>query len=293
MTLEQLRIFVAVAERQQIARAAAALRLPQNSVNAAITALETRRGTKLFHRAGGGIQLSDAGSLFLREARALLARAKTPQNLQAESDKIKRSVLRVQASETIASHFLPRHLVALRRAHRHIEIRLAIGNTAQVAAALHANEADLGFIEGDISDPGLAAESVARESTIVVVGANHPWCRSADIGARDFMDADWLLREPGCATRTVFESAMAALGVPPADLRVALEVPSNEALRAAVEAVLGAAAISASAAAPGLQAGLLHHVPFDLPDRTYTAVRRADREVSRAAERLLEIIRGK
>jgi DNA-binding transcriptional LysR family regulator len=293
MTLAQLRIFVAVAERQHLSRAADALHLPQTAVTAAIAALETHRGAALFHRVGGGIHLSDAGSLLLREARALLARAAAVQRKACDTGRPKRSTLRVTASQTIASSFLPRHLVALRRDHPAIDIRLAIAEATQVAAAIRDSEADLGFVTECISDPHLSVEAVARDGMIVVVGGAHPWRQSADIGARDFKDAEWVLREPGAGTRAVFEAAMAALGVPAAELHVAMELPTNESVRAAVESGIGATALAASAAAPGLQTGQLHHVPFDLPDRLIYAVRLADRKVSHAAERLLEMIKGR
>jgi DNA-binding transcriptional LysR family regulator len=68
---------------------------------------------------------------------------------------------------------------------------------------------------------------------------------------------------------------------------VALELPSNEAVRAAVEAGLGATALSASVVAPSVEAGLLHLVGYDLPDREFRAVRHAERHGSRAAQALL------
>src|SRR3984957_8603214 len=137
MTLEQLRVFVAVAERQHVTRAAAMLNLAQSAVSAAIAALEARHGTKLFHRVGRGIELTEGGALFLAEARAVLARAESADLVLAELGGLKRGTLRVQASQTIASYWIPRHLVRFRRAHPGIDIRLAIGNTAQVAAAVH------------------------------------------------------------------------------------------------------------------------------------------------------------
>ena len=75
MTLEQLRIFVAVAERCHVTRAAEALNMAQSAVSAAVSALEGRHGATLFHRVGRGIALTEAGALFLGEARAVLARA--------------------------------------------------------------------------------------------------------------------------------------------------------------------------------------------------------------------------
>src|SRR3984957_11130321 len=137
MTLEQLRVFIAVAERQHVTRAAAALNLAQSAASAAIATLEMRHGAKLFHRVGRGIALTEAGALFLVEARAVLARAEAAELVLSELGGLKRGTLAVQASQTISSYWLPRHLVAFRRAHPGIEVRLTIGNTAQVAAAVH------------------------------------------------------------------------------------------------------------------------------------------------------------
>ena len=136
MTLEQLRIFVAVAERQHVTRAADALNIAQSAVSASVAALEGRHGAKLFHRVGRGIALTEAGSLFLTEARAVLARATAAELVLSELGELKRGTLLVQASQTIASYWLPRHLVAFRRAHPGVDVRLTIGNTTQVAAAI-------------------------------------------------------------------------------------------------------------------------------------------------------------
>ena len=90
MTLEQLRVFVAVAERQHVTRAAAVLNLTQSAVSAAIAALEARHGTKLFHRVGRGVELTEAGALFLVEARAILARVEAAGLVLSELSNLKR-----------------------------------------------------------------------------------------------------------------------------------------------------------------------------------------------------------
>ena len=74
MTLEQLRIFVAVAEQEHMTRAAGVLNLTQSATSAAIAALEDRYAIKLFDRIGRSIRLTDAGRQFVIEARAVLAR---------------------------------------------------------------------------------------------------------------------------------------------------------------------------------------------------------------------------
>jgi DNA-binding transcriptional LysR family regulator len=196
----------------------------------------------------------------------------------------------VHASQTIAGYWLPRHLVAFRRKYPGIDIRLTIGNTAQGAAALHEGAADIAFIEGMIEDPMLTKQQVARDQLVIVVGTEHAWSATAPLERERLIETEWVLREPGSGTRSTFEAALQGFGVPPGALRLALELPSNEAVRAAVEAGLGATAISASVAAPSLEAGLLHRVRFNLPERDFQALRHVARSRNRAADALLSMV---
>ena len=63
-------------------------------------------------------------------------------------------------------------------------------------------------------------------------------------------------------------------------------------LRAAVEAGMGATVISASVAAPSIEAGLLHHVPLPMPSRAFRALWHQERRRSQAAGALLDLIRA-
>jgi DNA-binding transcriptional LysR family regulator len=152
MTLEQLRIFVAVAERQHVTQAARTLNLAQSAASHAIAALEARHDTRLFDRIGRHIELTEAGRVFLAEARAVLARAEVAELALSEFGGLKRGTLAVQASQTIASYWLPQRLVAFRRAFPQIGIRLSIGNTTQVAEAVETGTAELGFVEGAVEN---------------------------------------------------------------------------------------------------------------------------------------------
>ena len=220
-----------------------------------------------------------------------LARAEAAGLVLSELGNLTRGTLAVHASQTIANYWLPRHLVAFRQKYPGIDIRLTISNTAQVAAAVREGAADLGFIEGVIEDPMLTKEQVARDQTVIVVGTKHAWSTIDGLEPERLIETDWVLREPGAGTRSTFEAALQGFGVSPGALRVALELPSNEALRATVEAGLGATVISASVAAPSLEAGLLHRVRFNLPERDFQVLRHVARCRSRAADALLSMVR--
>jgi DNA-binding transcriptional LysR family regulator len=290
MTLEQLRVFVAVAERLHVTKAARALNLAQSAASHAIAALEARYDTKLFDRVGRRIELTEAGQVFLIEARAVLAQAEAAQLALSEYGSLQRGTLSIHASQTIAGYWLPRHIVAFRQAHPHVQIRLAIGNTAQVAAAVEGGVAELGFVEGAVESAHFTSSRVARDQLLVVVGRDHPWVGRARLAPRDLTQSEWVLREVGSGTRSVFEDALAHLGVDPGTLPVQLELPSNEAVRAAVEAGLGATALSSSVAAPSIEAGLLHQVALRLPEREFHVLRHRDRYRSRAAAALLALV---
>lgn len=292
MTLEQLRIFVAVAEEEHVTRAAARLAITQSAASAALAALEGRHDVVLFHRVGRGIRLSEEGRVFLEEARAVLARAEAAQAVLDDLGTLARGRLTVQASQTIAGYWLPRHLVALRRRHLGLDIRLTIGNTAQVAAAVAAGEADLGFVEGAVEHPALDRVEVARDRLIVVVAPDHPWADGRPLDPADLAASPWVLRESGSGTRSEFERDLVGFGLDPAALPVALELPSNEAVRAAVEAGAGATALSASVAAGSLEAGLLCRAAIALPDRAFHLLRHRDRHRSRAAQALAALVTG-
>ena len=132
---------------------------------------------------------------------------------------------------------------------REFDIHLAINNSAQVAKAVKSGVAEVGFVEDEIDDDCLVRATVARDQLLLVVSPQHHWAGRRDLESSDLVDGDWVFRELGSGTRSAFERAVASLGVPPGRLRVAMELPSNEAVRAAVEAGLGAAAISATVGA--------------------------------------------
>ena len=290
MTLEQLRIFVAVAECEHVTRAAEALRLTQSAVSAAIAALESRYSVALFDRVGRRIELNAAGQLFLGEARAILARAAAAELALSELSGLKRGTLSVHASQTIASYWLSPRLVAFRRAYPQIEVKLAVGNTAQTAKAVIDGTAELGFVEGRVEDPALQQSTIDQDRLTIVVGAGHPWARKKRLTERDLVEGDWVLREPGSGTRSEFEAALSGKGVSLETLKVVLELPTNEAVRAAVEAGAGVTAISELVVEAALRAGTLVAVAFQLPARPFLVLHHRNRYQSKAAQEFVKII---
>ncbi|WP_336800845.1 LysR family transcriptional regulator [Kaistia sp. MMO-174] len=286
MTLDQLRIFIAVAEREHLTRAAEALRLTPSAVSSAIHALEARYDARLFDRVGRRIELTEAGRVFLVEARATIARAQAAELALAELGGLLRGTLEVQASQTIASYWLPSALVRFRAAYPSLGIHLQIGNTETVRHAVHEGLAEIGFIEGEIDDPALATRAVGEDRLILVTTPGHALARAATVGPEEIATTRWVMRERGSGTRSVFEAALTARGIQPERLQVDMELPSNEAVRAAVETGEHATVVSELVASPHIEAGKLARVAFEMTPRAFRMVWHKERYRSKAARAL-------
>ena len=287
MTLEQLRIFVAVAERQHVTQAAQALNLTQSAVSSAVAALEQRHGVALFDRVGRGVALNPVGEAFLGEARAVLARAEAAEAVLSGLGDLTRGRLSIQASQTIASYWLPPRLAAFHRAWPGVTLDVAIGNTRQAARAVAEGLVELGFVEGEVDEPSLDIQVVDHDDLAVLVAPGHAW---ATTPPTSLAASPWVLRETGSGTRSAFEALLAQAGCALVEVEIALTLPSNEAVRATVEAGVGAALLSRRVASGSLAGGRLVEVALDLPARAYFLLRHKQRYRSRAGDAFLDLI---
>jgi DNA-binding transcriptional LysR family regulator len=290
MTLEQLRIFVAVAERQHVTRAAQDLHLTQSATSAAIAALETRYATKLFDRIGRRIELTDAGRLFLVEARAVLAQAAAAEAALDDLAGLKRGTLALAASQTVANYWLPPLMHQFHMAYAGITLRLTIGNTEHVATWVNEIAADLGFVEGEVDNPALSVTPVAEDVLVLVVSAKHPWAARETLSKEDLAATPWVVREEGSGTRAIVETTLAKHGIKRDDWRFALELPSNEAVLAAVADGAGATIVSEVVARARIRAGTLIRRDIALPRRQFYGLRHKERSVTVAQRAFLDLI---
>lgn len=290
MTLERLRIFVAVAEREHVTAAARALNLTQSAVSNAIAALEAEHDVHLFDRVGRGVVLNQTGRTFLPEAKAVLARAAAAEAALADMSALRRGRLAIFASQTIASAWLPRRLAAFHAAYPGVELDVAIGNTREAAEAVLSGAAELGLVEGEIDQPMLEQTVVGSDRLAVLVTPDHPWAGVRRLAAATLATQAWVLREAGSGTRSTLEAALRRAGVDPATLSIAMTLPSNEAVLAAAEAGAGATALSESVAYASVAAGRLVMADFTLPERPFRLLRHSERYRSKAGDAFVKAV---
>src|SRR5579871_118125 len=292
MTLEQLRIFVVVADKEHVTQAAKELNLTQSGTSAAIAALEDRYGIKLFDRVGRGIVLTHTGRTFLTEARAVLARARAAEQTLQDLAGLKTGKLSISASQTVGGYWLPSRLQSFQAAYPGIELSVRIANTESVATDVREGVADIGFIEGEIDEPALSVRRIDGDMLVVVVGPKHPFARQKKLPAGWMTQTPWILREQGSGTRAMFEVALKKRSLSLADLTLRLQLASNEAIRTAVESGLCATAISDLVVEKSLVAKTLVKLEGDLAKRSFYVLRHNERHVSKAEAALLSSLKA-
>ncbi|MBW4699275.1 MAG: LysR family transcriptional regulator [Aphanocapsa lilacina HA4352-LM1] len=245
MTLEQLRIFIAVAEHLHFTRAAQTLHLTQPAVSAAIASLEGEYAVPLFHRVGRHVELAEAGRLLLEQARKIMKQVEHTQRVLQELKGLERGELFIAASQTIANYWLPIRLHRFHQVYPGIQVRLTIDSSPNITRQLLEGSADLGLVEGK-TEPNaqLTDEEIAGDHLVLIVGRSHPWWDKEHITFADLTEVQWVVRETGSGTRVLFEDELELEGIDPHKLPIALELPSGEMIKAAVEAGAGVAVIS-------------------------------------------------
>ena len=256
MTLDQLQIFLAVAEHMHFTRAAEALYITQPSVSAAIQSLEEQYRVKLFNRVGRRIELTQAGRTLQKEAQKILTQVDLTERRLQELNDLQRGELRLGASQTVGSYWLPQFISKFKQKYPGIRVDCTLGNTQEISTGTVTGLFDLGLVEGEV-EPSVAvsleqqivgsvdAERLAvRHRLQIVVGQSHPWFEQAIVPVTELTTTAWVMREAGSGTRQQFEQVLQQWGIEPADLTVILEMKNGEMVKAVVETGVGAAAIS-------------------------------------------------
>jgi DNA-binding transcriptional LysR family regulator len=263
MTLNQLRSFLAVADRGSVRAAAEELVVTQAAVSASVAALQKSLGVALVTPDGRGLRLTGAGASYARYARRILGLLDEAGRAAAAAADPERGELRIAAVTTAAEQIVPPILGGFRRRHPQTGVRLEAGNRDRARSLLDRHQADL-VLTGR-PEPGwdVTVHAVRAHELVVVAAPDLAAAALADSG----QDAGtllpwlarqtWLLREPGSGTRASTDALLADLDITPLTLMVA----SNVAIRESAQVGLGVTLLSRDAVAAELAAGKLVELP--------------------------------
>ena len=246
MTLDQLRIFLAVVEHLHFTRAAEALYITQPAVSAAIQNLEEEYGVKLFHRIGRRIEIADAGKLLQLEAQKILDSVTMTERGLRELNNLQRGELKLGTSLTIGNYWLPDKISSFKRQYPGIFVNCTLGNAEEICEGTATGIFDLGLVTGEVKASlknCLEQEVVGSDRLQIVVGKSHPWFDKTEISTSELPTTAWVMRESGSGAQQMFEQSLQKWGIDPSELNVILVLNSSEMVKAVVESGVGAAAI--------------------------------------------------
>jgi DNA-binding transcriptional LysR family regulator len=150
MTLDQLRVFLAVVEYLHFTRAAEALYISQPAVSAAIQNLEEQYGVRLFHRIGRQIEITEAGKLLQAEAQKIIDQVVLTERGLQELNDLQRGELKLGSSLTIGNYWLPDKISQFKRQYPGISVNCTLANTEEICEGTATGLFDLGLVEGEV-----------------------------------------------------------------------------------------------------------------------------------------------
>ena len=174
MELRHLRYFVAVAEELHFGRAAIQLSIVQPSLSQQIRQLENELGFPLLYRTKRSVELTDAGKVFLVEAKRVLAQVQEAKRTaqRAYRGEVGRLVVGYISSSTY--DLLPMMLRDYRERFPDVEVALRELTTQEQIRALEEDYIQVGLLRLPISAPLIQVEVVRREPIVCVLPEKHP-----------------------------------------------------------------------------------------------------------------------
>jgi len=237
---QHLLTFSVVARLKSITLAAKHLNLGQPAVSGQLKLLQTFVGEPLYERKGHQIELTAAGQGLLEYANTMDTCYEQSLEFVRSLQQVNTGVLRIGATMTIASFYLPKYLVALQTAYEGVQVYMKTLDTAETLRNLYS--LDLGFIEGDLSDFDLPSNyqviAWQKDEIVLVIPESHPIAEQYTeyVPLTVFTQHQVIWREPSSGARQIIEKALkkAQLTAP-----VNIEVTGVSAVKESVRAGLG------------------------------------------------------
>jgi DNA-binding transcriptional LysR family regulator len=256
MELRHLRYVVTLAETLHFGRAAQRLNLSQPPLSHQVRQLEEELQVKLFHRTKRQVQLTEAGRMFVREARVILAQAAHASNLASRMNRGEVGQLTVGVAGPADAQIFVDILRAFNTKYPKVHIVLRNLSSLDQTQAINEGRLHVGFVAMPVDDAGLATEPVLRQPIMIALPPEHP------LATRDRVPLKALANEPQIMfARTngprFFDAVLAACREAGFSMNIAHEVDNLYTACALVAAGLGVCFVPA-----GVQEGRTNSMVF-------------------------------
>lgn len=185
MENRHLKSFLAIVETKNFNRAAQKLHISQPGLTAQIQRLEEDLQVRLFHRGHKRIQLTDAGTLLVDEAREIIAHVTATKHQLQRVANGELDTLRVGFVSSVSLEIVPQLVRRFTDNHPDIKLHLKQCDTTSQVKALATGELDIGFIRVPAELQQLQCVTVHTESFVAVLSESHPLARRSQLSVQD------------------------------------------------------------------------------------------------------------
>lgn len=287
MRMDDLQIFIAVAELKSFQAASAHVFLSQPAISKRIAALEQALGQKLFSRLGKSIELTEAGHAYLPHARETLA---SLADGQRALDNLATGVagrLELAVSHHIGLHRFPPVLRCYVQAYPQVQPRIEFADSEQACQRVINGESELGLITLPAAPHDtLITQRIWPDPLAVYAAASHPLAQSAQVSLAELTAYPAVLPPEGSYTLHIIQTALARHGE---DIQAHMSTHSLDTLHMLADVGLGWTVLPCA-----MQHNLTAlAVPPLQMQRNLGVIRHPQRHLSNAAQALLTMLQDK
>lgn len=239
-TLHQLKLFEVVARHGSFTRAAEELFITQPTVSMQVKQLTKAVGLPLFEQIGKRLYLTDAGRELLATCREIFDRLDAFEMSVADFKGLKQGRLRLSAVTT-TKYFVPRMLGPFCKLYPGIDVEFKATNHERLMARLSENLDDLYILSQLPEHMDISYHPFMENPLVVLAPIDHPLAQEKNISLQRLRGEPFIMREPGSGTRSSVQKLFDEHGV---QVRVRLELGSNEAIKQAIAGGLGISILS-------------------------------------------------
>ncbi len=168
--------------------------------------LEKTLGVPLFERIGRRVTLTDAGRILLDEARRFLQQAQKIQERFRDLSEDMTGDLRIGATISAASTFLPQVLAKIRRSNPLVNLSLLPGHSDGLAEKLRRNELDVAVLGSELDQPDLKTCCRIPDELVLVSAPDHALAGSGSLSPKKLEGVQFIFREPGSDSRSIVKN---------------------------------------------------------------------------------------
>jgi DNA-binding transcriptional LysR family regulator len=283
LSLRQLRAYAAVLRHGSITAAAEALRLTPPAISSQLKLLEEMVGAAVLQRGPSGFAASEIGGELLTLAEQVDSLTRRAED---RIDALKRGNVGSVTLGVVSTgkYFAPKAVAAFQKARPQIQVKLVIGNRADIIAGLERDDFDLLIMGRPPTHVDVDCEVLGDHPHVLIAKPDHPLAGLPEVQPEELAGETFLAREDGSGTRMLMSRFLDRIG----DGRsfTVIEMGTNETIKQAVMAGLGIAIISAHTCFVELAEGKLAHIYMEgLPlVRQWYLMHRSDSPLTPAAQ---------